>query len=233
MKLFCFPFAGGSKYSYTLFQRYASPRLELVPVDLPGRGGRFADALLTDMDAIVDDVFQQIRNGLDKPYAFYGHSMGTVIAYQLLEKLEEQNLRLPEHLFLSGRGGPATEKTDRNWNELPSAAFRQKLMELGGSPKEVLEEESLMSFLEPILRADFKAIEQFTYPSVKPRPIPVSVTIGSDEMTTLADAEAWQEISLQPIELNVLPGGHFFIFEQAEAMMKHIQQVLFHPIKAL
>ena len=226
IKLFCFPFAGGSQYSYTFFNRYLPDFIELVPIDLPGRGTRFSEPLLDNIQAIVDDVFDQIKTQLDGPFAFYGHSMGTIICYSLTEKLYQNQLDLPVHLFLSGRGGPRFEETDRNWHALPQKEFHQKLHELGGSPKEVLEEKKLMELIEPILRADFKAVELFSYPHIQTFDVPVTVMIGDEERITQEEALSWQEITSLPIQFHTFQGGHFFIFDHPEKMMQIIQHGL-------
>lgn len=233
VKLFCFPFAGGSKYSYTLFQRYLSKNIELVPLDIPGRGSRFSEPLLYDLNDIVSDVFSQIENQLSTPFAFFGHSMGTLISYLLTEQLADKNLPLPVHLFLSGRGGPKSERYGRNWHLLPKAEFREKLLELGGSPKEVLEEERLMEIIEPILRADFQAAELFKYNNVKSFDIPVTVMIGKQEITNYQEALLWQEIATQPIKIHEFDGGHFFILNHPEQVMKIVETELQNSIKVL
>ncbi len=222
MRLFCFPFAGGSKYSFVSFQEHCPEGLELFPVDYPGRGSRFQEPLLKSVEALVEDVFDQIKNHLDVPFAFYGHSMGTVVATLLYWKLKKEQLPLPNHLYLSGRGGPNTENTDRDWHKLPQDAFYNKLKELGGSPKEVLEDSRLMEIIEPIVRADFQAIETFTYSKVEKSPIPVTVMIGKEEETDRADALEWQAISDLPIEILEFEGGHFFIFEHAKGILDRV-----------
>lgn len=222
MRLFCFPFAGGSKYSFVEFEKKCPKNLELFPIDYPGRGARFQEALLTSMEDLVKDAFEQIKGHLNQPFAFYGHSMGTVVAVLLYWKLKEAKLPLPRHLYLSGRGGPATENTDRDWHKLPQQAFYEKLKVLGGSPKEVLEDTRLMEIIEPIVRADFQAIESFTYRKLESSSIPLTVMIGKEEETTKADALTWQAISDQPMELLEFDGGHFFIFQEAKNILKRI-----------
>lgn len=213
ISLFCLPFAGGSRYSYTLFNRYLPPHIELVSLDVPGRGTRFSEPPLDQLDAIAEDVLEQIRGQLDRPFAFFGHSMGTILAYLLCEKLEQQDLPMPLQLFLSGRCGPAFEDRKRRWHALPKAEFLEKLFELGGSPGEVLQEERLMELMEPVLRADFKAVEDFSYGKLRRFDLPLTVMIGKDEQITLDEAFSWQEISSRPLSFHAFEGGHFFIFD--------------------
>lgn len=226
IKLFCFPFAGGSQYSYTLFNRYLPAKIELIPLDIPGRGARFSEKLLDDLNAIAEDLYEQIKDQLDAPFAFYGHSMGTMLCFLVTQILHNKQLPLPTHLFLSGRGGPKYEEKDRNWHLLPPNEFRQKLLALGGSPKEVLEEERLMELIEPILRADFKAVELFSYPNFQMLDIPVVVMIGKEEQITREEALSWQEITTLPVQFHEFQGDHFFIFEHTQKMIEIVAQQL-------
>jgi surfactin synthase thioesterase subunit len=216
IKLFCLPFAGGSKYSFALFKRHLPEYIELIPLDIPGRGARFSEPLLSDMEALVEDLYAQIVPHVNSRYCFYGHSMGTLLAYLLTCRIQDENLNLPTHLFLSGRGGPENENTDRKWHALPSNEFRVKLAELGGSPQEVLDNDGLMEILEPILRADFKAVENFQYDQIRTFAIPVIVLHGLDDNFSSNQAQSWQVISEIPLNLHEFEGGHFFIFDHAD-----------------
>lgn len=214
-----FPFAGGSRYSYNAFRSDMPPFINPVPFDLPGRGGRFREHLLEDMDAMAEDLFQQIQPYLKEgTYAIYGHSMGTALAHLVVLRIIEAQKPLPLEIFLTGRGGPDEPETD-NWHKLPSSAFREKIKKLGGSPQEVLEDESLMDFIEPILRADFKAIETHTYPAFEPFDIPLTVVTGTNEDISTEGILSWQKITSRPADFRQFPGDHFFIFEHAGALL--------------
>lgn len=226
VKLFCFPFAGGSTYSYPFFQKYLPGFIEFIPLDIPGRGTRITEPLLYDLDAIAEDVFSRIRHQFTEPFAFFGHSMGTMIAYQLLNYLEKEGLPMPVHLFLSGRGGPNAEKENHQWHLLPSLEFRKKIFELGGSPEEVLQDERLMQLIEPILRADFQAVELFRFDKIRKYSIPVTVMIGDEEAISTEDILQWQRITDQEIKIRKFSGGHFFISEHAEEIVNTISKEL-------
>lgn len=157
VNLFCFPFAGGSKYSYNNYVRLAPRTIKVIPMEYPGRGARFKEELLTDLNEIVDDCFEQIKNQTSERYAIYGHSMGSVMAYLLAKKIIENGLPQPEHLFVTGRGGPSHTEEIRPFRYLLSKdKFIATLKSMGGSPDEVLEDEGLMNFFEPIFRRIFR-----------------------------------------------------------------------------
>ena len=215
-KIICLPFAGASKYAYAQFSQHAPDYIEFQGLDIPGRGTRFTEKPLTHIDDMVEDLFKQLKPLINEDYALYGHSMGTILAQRLCERLSAENMRLPKRLFLSGRGGPNTETTDRKWHLLPSAEFRIRLSELGGSPKEVLENEDLMNLLEPILRSDFEAVENYVYPEVNKLNLPVSVFYGTKDRCSKQESEDWQSITTAPISLHEFEGDHFFIFTSVE-----------------
>src|SRR5947209_3741674 len=144
VNLFCFPFAGGSKYSYNSYAKLANKHIKVVPVDYPGRGLRFKEPLLKVLDPIINDGFEKIKDNLHEPYAFYGHSMGTIVCYLVTKRIIEEGLPQPVHLFLSGRGGPSVVYSEPARYLLPKEKFRAQLREMGGSPDDVLNDEELM-----------------------------------------------------------------------------------------
>jgi len=230
INLFCFPFAGGSKYSYNNLSRAAGKHLRLIPMDYPGRGVRFKEPLLTVMEEIADDCFDRIKDNLDHPYAIYGHSMGTLVSYLVTRRIVQEGGRLPLHLFLSGRGGPSDPPLETDRYLLPKDKFRARLREMGGNSDEVLDDEELMRFFEPVLRADFEAVETYPHAASEALDVPITVMIGEEEKITADQAGSWQKETLHPIDVRTFPGKHFFIFEQAPALMEIIQDKLFSAI---
>lgn len=226
INLVCIPFAGGSKFSYRHYVETAPDRINVMPVELPGRGKRYKEKLLTDLDLLTEDIYNQVRGRLNRPYAIYGHSMGTLLGYLLVKKMVACDQPLPVHLFLSGREGPSVPRDQTPDHLLDSGAFWQRLREFGGSPDEVLADPKLMGFYEPIFRADFKAVETYAYTETRPFNVPVTVLIGQDENITREEAMAWQKETRKDIDVKTFPGGHFFIFDHAKEIMALIDEKL-------
>jgi surfactin synthase thioesterase subunit len=226
MKIFCFPYAGGSIYSLKQFERLMPAGIEWIPIEPPGRGRRVHEALIRDLYALSADIFKQIRGRLDEPYAIYGHSMGAMLAYLVAKRIMACGLPAPLQLFVSGCGAPSGKPENKGRYLLPTDKFWAALRELGGSPDEVLHNTDLQRFFEPILRADFEAIENYQYQQGVPLDIPITVMIGSQEAISRKDAGRWQEETLAPVEVVHFPGNHFFIFEQARAIAGLIQSNL-------
>jgi surfactin synthase thioesterase subunit len=229
VNLYCFPFAGGSKYSYGGYIRAAPAFLNIVPVEIPGRGMRANEPLLTRLERIADDIFEQIKDQLnDQQYGLYGHSMGALLGYLVTKKIVQAQLRQPLHLFFTGCIAPSLTYRDLVDHSLPKAEFFERVKELGGSTDEIWSNEDLMTFFEPILRADFEAVASYRYTPSVPFSIPVSIVIGKEEKASYDEAMAWQKETTEPVEVKQLPGNHFFIFEHEQEILKMIAGKL-HP----
>ena len=215
------PFAGGSKYSYQVFKPYFSEEYQFHAVDLPGRGGRSSEPLLKDMNRIIDDVFLQIQDLIQEPYVIYGHSMGALLADILTKKMVREGRKVPLHLFLTGCTPPSLQHQEPKRHYLPKEAFISTLKELGGSPDEIWRDPSLTAFFEPILRADFEAIETFNYEET-PYAVPMKVMIGLDDKVSYEQAQNWQNETTALIEIKEYSGGHFFIFDHPAQVMNEV-----------
>lgn len=226
INLFCLPFAGASRYSYHFYAKECPDMLNIVSVEIPGRGARFRETLLTSMNEIVEDVFAQVTPRLNAPYAIYGHSMGALMGYLLTRKILEAQLRPPLHLFVTGCAAPSAKSTEPIRHLLPKEAFLDELREMGGSPEEILANKELLDFFEPVLRADFQAIERYAYEETEPFAMPITCINGSDERIPVEHAEAWRKETKGAFRFYQLPGHHFFI-------NKHYQEVLRMIVKKL
>jgi surfactin synthase thioesterase subunit len=213
--LYCLPFAGGHTLSYRDFQANVAENILIKPLELPGRSKRIREPLLTNLEAMADDVFQQVISDFNgQLYAIYGHSMGATLGYLLTKRLVNAGKPAPLHLFVSGRKAPSVVNDEPPKHQRPKQAFLNHINELGGLPPELLEDTEVMDFLEPILRADFQAIETYIYQPSSPFDIPISILHGlADKEVAYQDLLPWQQESRQPIAIKTFAGGHFFIFE--------------------
>ncbi len=218
--IFCLPFAGGSSYSYQDFQRYANDALRIEAIDLPGRGRRFSEPLLTSLNHMADDVFNQIRDRLNRPYAIFGHSMGACIAHVLTRRIIREGCPPPRHLFVSGRESPSVPCKEKNWHLLSIREFLDILKRFEGTSRQVMENRELMDLFEPVLRADFQALAEYRYEKRPPLDIPITVLRGSRDSVTRADALQWRDETTASFSLLEFDGGHFFIFRHADRIAK-------------
>lgn len=224
--IFTFPFAGGSKYSYNLFRKFLPENILLEPLELPGRGERIGENLVPDLNAMAEDVYQAIKNKLPERYVFYAHSMGTILAYLVTQKILRDGLNPPLHLFLTGASGPSNPERERDRHLLPTPEFKEKLNEYGGSPDEVLQNDDLFTFFEPILRNDFKAVETYYYDEPEQKlNIPLTVLYGSSEKITREEVELWKLETTAEVNIRQFPGGHFFIYDYPAEVMKILLRI--------
>lgn len=218
-KLFCFPYAGGASAVFNPWKNWLDRDIELRAVELAGRGKRIYDPLYTSIFHAVDDVYEMIKDELPLgPYALMGHSMGCIIAYELVQKLRKQNEALPAMVFFSGRGAPHLSKKEEEdmYYNLPDEAFREKVVELGGTPPEFFEHQELLEVFLPMLKRDFEISETYTSsPEISPLDMDIDVFIGKEEEVTAEQMHGWKDHTHGICNLHYFEGGHFFLHEKA------------------
>lgn len=224
--LVCFPFAGGSKYCYSPLKDLAGDKINFITCELPGRGERSMERLLTDMSSMVRDLVTQIQGKITGPYAIFGHSMGAMLACLVAREMRRRNLRRPVHLFLTGCGRPKQELDRDPFHTLPKDEFIRTVKDLGGINDDLLDSKELFEFYEPILRADFQAIETYVWRRAEPLDIDMSVAIGTEDVVTNEEAMEWQEETKGEVTVERMTGDHFFIFSHSYRIMDLIAEKL-------
>ncbi|WP_040496625.1 thioesterase II family protein [Fulvivirga imtechensis] len=232
IQMFCLPFAGGNKYSFGEYERFAPEFVEVIPVELPGRGSRADEALLTNIYDLAEDVFFSIKNKLDKPYILYGHSMGGLLAYLTAKLIIKNFSSEPLHMFITGCTAPSTR--DKSYLHLLSKEdFIKKLKELGGCPEEILNNGDILDFFEPIIKADFQAVESFEYQQTTPFDIPLTLMFGMSEKVTQSEMREWQKETTRSIDIIQMPGDHFFINQFGFQIIKVIARKISNQLQKL
>lgn len=161
-RLYCLPYAGGSATVYKHWEEKLDHRIELHLLELAGRGKRFKEPCAECCREIVDDLYTTIRGELGvMSYAFYAHSMGTLLAYELTRKIIKNGYRQPVRLFLSGRHPPHVEKDHRILHLLSDEEFAEEIFKLGGTSPGVFQKKDLFNVFIPILKADYKVVETY------------------------------------------------------------------------
>ena len=167
---------------------------------------------MTGLREIVDAVAQAIVPQLDRPFAFFGHSMGAIICFELARKLRRDRGLTPAHLFVSAHRAPQTACTRPTFHNLPDAEFVEKLRWLKGTPAEVFEHPELMRLLLPLLRRDFAAVEEYSYRHEPPFDSPISAFGGlQDQVVSRDEMQGWRAQTEGAFSLRMFPGEHFFI----------------------
>lgn len=229
INLLCIPYSGGSKYSFSPLLKSTPGHLNPIVLELPGRGGRSKEKLLDDIKKMELDIFEHALKYVNTPYALYGHSMGGLLAYLLARNIVRNKLNRPIYLFITGTIGPSVGYR-HSYHNLSKKDFLEQIRKYKGMPDEILNNEEMMDFFEPIMRSDFKAAETYTYEATAPLDIPISVVIGDEEDMEYEDVEAWAKESIASVEISKLPGNHFFIFEHREYLMKYMGDKILNSI---
>jgi medium-chain acyl-[acyl-carrier-protein] hydrolase len=212
LRLFCFCYAGGDAAVYLPWQAALGRAVEVCAIQLPGRGVRFGEPLLKDIESAVAPIARAIAPLQDRPFAFFGHSLGALLAYEVSHYLRASGAPLPRHLVVSGAQGPRLRKHKRQLHLLEDAELAGELERFAGTPTEVLASPELLELLLPILRADFRMAIEYTDSPRAPLPVPITVFAGrDDEFDDVAQYEDWFNDSSVSGELHWFDGGHFFI----------------------
>jgi len=221
VRLFCIPYAGGSASPYQPWRKVLPPLIDVDPVSLPGRDARIGEPPLRAMGSAVDALVGELFPRIDRPFVFFGHSMGALLAYEVARRAEEAGLPLVG-LLASGAPAPHLHARSRDLHALPDAELVQELRRLGGTPREALENPELMALVLPTLRADFELCETYRHRAGPPLGCPVHVFGGlGDEGVPREDLEAWRALTSASFRLRMLPGGHFFLHE-SETLLTHM-----------
>ncbi len=226
LRLFCFPYAGGGASAYRLWQENLPPEIEVCPVQPPGRENRLSEERFRRVAPLAEAVSQAVSPLLDLPFAFFGHSLGAVVAYETAITLRRSTGKSPVHLIASARRAPQVLEDDPTYN-LPPEEFRAKLERLEGTPVEVLEHPELMELMEPLLRADFELNDTYEPSPAAPLECPVAVFGGLEDHETNRELlDPWRAVTRAAFRLRMFPGGHFFLNERRQQVLTAVAQEL-------
>ena len=225
LRLFCFPYGGGAVQAYRSWIKTLPPEIDVCAIQLPGRGNRLREPPLTKMSLAVELVGKEIVSLLDRPYAFFGHSMGAILAFEVARLLRCGGHQCPTHLFVSGHKAPQIPKTEPFTYNLPDAEFIEELKRLNGTPMEVLEHPETMRMMLPLLRADFESIQTYSYKDEAPLDSPITALGGLlDPDISRETLEPWREQTTAAFNLQMFAGDHFFLHKEQTRVLRVIAQ---------
>lgn len=211
-RLFCFHFAGGSAQIFRKWGVALEKHAEVQAVQLPGRANRFGEKPFTRVEEIVSGLLPALAMLLDKPFAFFGHSLGAIIAFELSRKLKAENLKLPSGLYLASRVAPEI-KPPAKIATLPDDDFLNALTaRYGNAPGSALmNDPELRAMYLPSLRADMQVFESYEYHGQEHFDFPIATLRGKADIAISAEAmDGWKKIAPDRYEYHEFSGGHFF-----------------------
>ena len=221
LRLFCLPHAGAGTAMFNLWRRSLPDFVEVCPILLPGREARLSEDSFTDSNTLIEQVTSGVAAYLDRPYAIFGHSMGSLLAFELAHSLRAHGFREASHLFLSGRNAPHLYLGQTRLHQLPDEEFLAELdARYGGLPQEILTDPELLELYLPILRADLTLLETHFHRDRHPLPCPISAFAGKqDKNVSLVGLEAWSQHTAGPFESEWFDGGHFYLTGASKAIL--------------
>lgn len=228
LRLFCFPYAGGSASVFHGWSDTLPRDVEVVAVQYPGHGYRFGEPLISRCADMIDALMPSIVPWLDRPYAFFGHSNGALVSFELALALQRAHYPGPVHHFLSGKSPPHLPDTGQPLHQLSDEAFMRELSALGGTPQEFLDDPELMRLLLPMLRADFAISETYSYTWKGDRLVTqASILYGrKDDSFDPQDLAAWPELIDGKVDSAAYDGDHFFIHSHKQAVLEFVDRKL-------
>lgn len=223
LRLICFPPAGSGTVIYQKWVASFPSDVEVWIVRLPGRETRLRDPLFYDMSSLVESLADTLNPYLDIPYILFGHSLGSLICFELTRYLRRFNKPLPLHLLLSGHRAPHRPPLNPPIHQASDEEFLARIKDMGGTPDAFFEMKDLVELMLPALRADFTIWETYQYREEYPLDIPMTV-FGSDGDGDAAEADfyAWEQHTTKPFEIHMFHGNHFYFQDDPTALLELI-----------
>jgi len=212
LRLFCFPYAGAGALIFRSWPEGLPTDVEVCPIQFPGRGARLMERPFTHLSSLVAALAEALRPLLDEPFAFFGHSLGALVGFELARRVRRQYGVHPVRLIVSAGRAPQIPHRGTPIHTLPEKEFLAELRRLNGTPNELLDHQELMEIVLPLLRADFSLFETYEYSPEPPLNCPISAYGGlQDHRVKDSDLEAWRKQTSASFSLQMLPGDHFFL----------------------
>jgi medium-chain acyl-[acyl-carrier-protein] hydrolase len=227
VRLFCFPYAGGGAHAFHGWQAGLAGTAELWLLSLPGRGSRWNEPPFTGLAPLARSITKSMQPLLNRPFAFFGHSMGALLGFELARELRRNYGAGPVHFFASGRTAPHLKTAGPALHNLPEAQFLEHVRNLNGTSDHVLGNKEMMDMMLPVLRADFAACETYSFTPEPPFNFPITVFCGADDPEAgFAGMEAWAAHTKSEFQAHLFPGNHFFLHTARDQVLRKISETL-------
>jgi medium-chain acyl-[acyl-carrier-protein] hydrolase len=224
-RVYCLPHAGGTAGIFRSWGKLLPPDIDICAIEYPGHGSRLGEPQLDSIEQVARSVADAIAVSPNVPYALFGHSMGSLVAFEACHVLAARRAAMPRLLVACGHRAPRAPRSAPPMHEAPHAEFVAHLRELGATPPEVFRSPDLLELMLPILRADFRACETYL-PHDRPR---LHINIAAygglgDADTSRPELLGWQEETTGECTVRMFPGGHFFVSECADRVVAMLER---------
>jgi medium-chain acyl-[acyl-carrier-protein] hydrolase len=232
VRLFCFPYAGGGASAFNGWADQVPADVEICAIQLPGRETRINEEPFARLEPMIEAAAGAVVPYDDLPFAFFGHCLGALIAFELARRLGASVNSGLRHLFVAGCRAPQLPRVGRSIHTLPDSAFIERLRELKQTPEILLHNSELMSLYLPALRADFGVWETYVYADGEPLACPISAFGGMEDAKLTPDAvQPWRAQTRNAFVRRALPGNHFFLHSSRPLLLQLISDDLRHTLR--
>ena len=228
VRLFCFPNAGGGASVYRGWSEELAPDIELSCIQLPGRESRFREKPCLHWAEMIGYLSAALTAPSDRPFALFGHSFGSLLAFETAHAIRSQTGREPSCLFISAARAPDLPLPHSPISGLREEEFVSRLVELyEGIPPAILADREFLEAVLPTLRADIHLLESFEYRERTPLNCPVVVFGGlTDRALPLSSLDGWRKQTTGPVQFHFLDAGHFYLQSEMKTLVRHIRAAL-------
>jgi medium-chain acyl-[acyl-carrier-protein] hydrolase len=224
----CFPHAGGASSTFRTWHAHATS-VRVTAALLPGREARIGESPATDMGRLVPLLANAMRPLTARPYAFYGHSLGALVAFELTRELRARELPLPAALFVAGRDAPQYPDAEKV-HHLPDAELLDRLRAWEGLDEDdepdLPQYDELLALMLPTIRADMTLAETYEHRAQSPLPVPVHVLRGTADPLVRPGDGGWSAQTSAGCTVTEFPGGHFFVSDHERAIVRFVETAL-------
>lgn len=227
LRLFCFPFAGGAATQFASWQAELGDEIQVCAIQPRGRGGRFQETPLTEWTSLINELLKVLSENDDVPYAFFGHSLGGLMAFELARACAASHLPSPRHLFISATNAPRIALDRPDITRMDDSALKARLRDYNGTPGEVLNNHELMDLLLPVIRADLTLLQNYRYHPQERLQIPLSIMVGNkDPHIDYQAFGTWREETTGPFSHHTFTGDHFYIQSERDRVLQKVRAAL-------
>jgi surfactin synthase thioesterase subunit len=227
--LLCLPCGGASASMYARW-RLSLPRwLQLLPIELPGRGARVDEPFAIDFDTLIEQLCLEHARVLERPYALFGHSMGGLLAYGMTKHLQQRHAPLPLMLLVSASPSPSSD----GW-QFPARdddTLLRDLRHYGGTPNDVFDSPEMLRLALDALAADYVICNSFQYRGAAQLRVPMRIFAGRDDEIRPEQLATWRNETTESFALHWFSGGHFYLRAQEAAVTCLIENELRATLK--
>ncbi|MBP5976712.1 SDR family NAD(P)-dependent oxidoreductase [Brasilonema sp. CT11] len=226
LRLFCLPYVGGSSSAFLSWSDNLPLDIEVCALQLPGGTDRLGEQPFDELTPLVETLARVVLPYLDKPFAFYGHSQGALLCFELARYLRRENDKIPVHLFVGALHAPQLPHPSSSIAQFSQEEALKKahLIDL---PQSIQQNIELMRLLLPSLKVGILMHENYTYCESEPLNCPITAFGGmQDKVITQEHLLAWREHTRGTFKLQMLSGNHLFLHSDQELLLQAISQDL-------